>query len=131
MTVVRVYCGEKTYEVTGAGYAPHGDFLLEGQPVAPLKEGDLESALKAGLLCNNAVLRENAGVWEMLGDPTEGALVVAALKAGLAREASGVDEIPSNRGSSTWPPFTGYPGQRHIREGRSREAARDVQRTDD
>ncbi len=94
MTVVRVYCGEKTYQVTGAGYAPHGDFLLEGQPIAPLKEGDLESALKAGLLCNNAVLRENAGVWEMLGDPTEGALVVAALKAGLGREASRVDEIP-------------------------------------
>ena len=94
MTVVRVFCGEKTYQVTGAGYAPQGEFLRDGQQVEALKETDLVSVLTAGLLCNNAILRENAGVYEMLGDPTEGALVVSALKAGLTKESSRLDEIP-------------------------------------
>ncbi len=94
MTVGRVYCGQKTYQVTGAGYAPHGEFLRDGSPVEPLKETDLVSILTAGLLCNNATLRENAGVWEMLGDPTEGALVVSARKAGLVKESARLDEIP-------------------------------------
>jgi len=94
MTVVRVCCGEKTYQVTGAGFAPHGDFIRDGHPVEALREPDLASILTAGLFCNNAVLRENAGVYEMLGDPTEGALVVSAFKAGLVKESSRLDEVP-------------------------------------
>lgn len=94
MTVGRVYCGQKTYQVTGAGYAPQGEFLMGGSPVEPLKDTDLVSILTAGLLCNNATLRENAGVWEMLGDPTEGALVVSARKAGLIKESARLDEVP-------------------------------------
>jgi Ca2+-transporting ATPase len=94
MTVVRVCCGEKTYQVTGAGYAPQGEFLRDGQPVEAVQETDLLSILTAGLLCNNAILRENAGVWEMLGDPTEGALVVSARKAGLVNESARLDEVP-------------------------------------
>ncbi len=95
MTVVRVHCGGKTYDISGAGYAPQGEFVRDGRPVEAGGETDLASTLTAGLLCNNAVLRENSGTWEMLGDPTEGALVVAAAKAGLARESSSrLDEIP-------------------------------------
>ena len=59
-----------------------------------MRESDLVSILTAGLLCNNATLRENAGVWEMLGDPTEGALVVSARKAGLIKESARLDEVP-------------------------------------
>lgn len=94
MTVVRVYCGRETYQVSGAGYTPHGEFTRDGQKVDALQEPDLEATLTAGLLCNNAILREHAGAYEMLGDPTEGALVVSARKAGLPRESARLDEIP-------------------------------------
>ena len=94
MTVVRVCCGEKTYHVTGAGYAPRGEFLRDGQQVEAQEETDLVSVLTAGLLCNNAILRENDGAYELLGDPTEGALVVSATKAGLVRESQRLDEVP-------------------------------------
>ena len=94
MTVGRIYCAQKTYQVTGAGYAPQGEFLRDGSPVEVLRENALVSILTAGLLCNNATLRENNGVWEMLGDPTEGALVVSARKAGLVKESARLDEVP-------------------------------------
>jgi Ca2+-transporting ATPase len=92
MTVTQVWAGGKLYGVTGRGYAPSGEFKLGDQVVAPASVPPLWCLLQGALLCNDARLeqiisdngekREN---WRMVGDPTEGALVVLAGKAGLWR----------------------------------------------
>jgi magnesium-transporting ATPase (P-type) len=81
MTVRALLAGGRRYEITGHGYAPEGDFLLEGTKVGA---GDTaREALLAGLLCNDAALFHEHGQWRIAGDPTEAALLVAARKAGL------------------------------------------------
>lgn len=84
MTVKEIFCGGNFYKVTGEGCHPGGYFLRRGRPVKPGLEPALSEMLKAGVLCNNAALyrREN-GYWKIEGDPTEGALLTAAAKAGL------------------------------------------------
>jgi len=86
MTVRQVYVDGKTIEVTGVGYEPAGEFRLNGDEVAVA--GDLKLLLQIGALCNNADLRRsgNDDHWEIFGDPTEGALIVAAAKADLGKE---------------------------------------------
>ncbi|KYH37214.1 MAG: ATPase [Candidatus Bathyarchaeota archaeon B23] len=86
MTVRRIALPGRIIEVTGAGYIPEGEFLEEEDPIDPLKDGDLELLLRIGVLCSDAHLREGEGGWSIFGDPTEGALVVAAAKAGLWKE---------------------------------------------
>jgi Ca2+-transporting ATPase len=99
MTVRRIYADEKFLEVTGVGYEPKGEFKLGIEVVKP--EGDTELLLRIGALCNNAQLRKKneENSWEIFGDPTEGALIVAAEKAALGKEKLGglftrVREIP-------------------------------------
>ncbi len=89
MMVVRIYAAGQSLSVTGAGYEPDGEFHRQGQPLDPRQEPELRRLLSAGLLCNDAYL-ETSGMaadkprtWRLVGDPTEGALVVAAAKAGL------------------------------------------------
>ncbi|MFO1417110.1 MAG: cation-transporting P-type ATPase [Methylotetracoccus sp.] len=83
MTVQAVYCGGERIDVSGSGYRPHGDFRLDGAPIEPATKPALLECLKAGLLCNDARLVEQDGDWRIVGDPTEGALLAAAQKAGL------------------------------------------------
>ena len=83
MTVRRVMGEGLDAEVEGAGYAPHGGFLADGAPLGHAAEHALLQLARAGLLCNDAALREEAGAWKLEGDPTEGSLVTLALKAGL------------------------------------------------
>jgi Ca2+-transporting ATPase len=97
MTVRRVYCGGKTYEVSGVGFEIKGEFLLDKQEFDAKKDKCLLQCLAVGTLCNNSVLKQGSvGItglwrkkgargWSVEGDPTEGALVVAAAKAGLWR----------------------------------------------
>lgn len=90
MCVERLWSNGKTIEVTGAGYEPVGEFILNG---VTLDENNLQNEgvielLKAASLCNNAhiiaPLQRGAGLgWSISGDPTEGALIVAAEKAGI------------------------------------------------
>jgi Ca2+-transporting ATPase len=98
MTVERLVAGETTFTVTGAGYTPEGDFLVGDEVIRPEIHSDLLSTLEAGVHCNRARLIANAGdkLWQVLGDPTEGALLVAAGKAGLPLEPKAriVHEIP-------------------------------------
>jgi P-type Ca2+ transporter type 2C len=106
MTVREIHAGGKRYEVTGGGYEPSGDFRRwtgsDGQAatVDPRSEPDLLQALTVGAWCNHAqVTRGPDGMssWEVVGDPTEGALVVAAMKAGIDvtdRERRIVHELP-------------------------------------
>ena len=83
MTVQSVATAEHLYGVSGVGYAPDGAFVLNEQPVDVEARPDLAELLRAGLLCNDAQLRNERGQWLVDGDPTEGALVVAALKGGF------------------------------------------------
>ncbi|MFN6961400.1 MAG: HAD-IC family P-type ATPase, partial [Rhodocyclaceae bacterium] len=80
MTVQRLVTAERVIDVAGVGYAPHGGFSVAGQEIAFDSLGDIT---RVALLCNDATLRESDGVWRLEGDPTEGALLTLALKAGL------------------------------------------------
>jgi Ca2+-transporting ATPase len=86
MTVRQIYVDGKLIEVTGVGYEPKGEFYM-GEDTVKL-EGSLELLLRIGALCNNASLRKNDqnNNWEIFGDPTEGALIVTASKAGIEKE---------------------------------------------
>jgi Ca2+-transporting ATPase len=94
MTVVKIYTGKKVYRVTGAGYEPQGEFMLGDNFVAAGREPDLAETLRAGMLCNDAVLRRVDNRYEISGDPTEGALIVAAAKAGIHDSLPRLDQIP-------------------------------------
>ena len=83
MTVQRVITAADIYEVSGSGYAPHGGFAIDGREVDIAGHADTLDLLRAGLLCNDASLKEEDGHWHITGDPTEGALIPLALKAGL------------------------------------------------
>lgn len=83
MTVQRVLTADRVFEVSGVGYAPHGGFSLDGDEMAIAEHAEAFDLLRAGLLCNDAALRETAGTWHLAGDPTEGALITLAMKAGL------------------------------------------------
>ncbi|MDP2805136.1 MAG: cation-transporting P-type ATPase [Gallionellaceae bacterium] len=83
MTVQRVVTAGQVFEVSGGGYAPHGGFAVDGQEASIADFPDTLDLLRAGLLCNDATLRERQGVWQITGDPTEGALITLAMKAAL------------------------------------------------
>ncbi len=99
MTVQAIYAGGQHYAVSGAGYAPEGEILLDEEPVEPNSSPVLLECLKAGLLCNDSHLEEKDGQWQAIGDPTEGALIAVANKVGLTqpdleREMPRLDVIP-------------------------------------
>jgi magnesium-transporting ATPase (P-type) len=83
MTVKSIVTGEDIFEVGGVGYEPRGGFSRDGQDVEPDEHPVLSEALRGILLCNDAEVRQRDGEWRLEGDPTEGALVTAALKGGL------------------------------------------------
>jgi P-type Ca2+ transporter type 2C len=99
MMAVQLYANDTRIGVTGEGYAPAGEFFADGQSVDLSTYIEAYQLLRAGMLCNDARL-ESVGQkealdlglpdtgpgWRMVGDPTEGALVVAAAKVGLGRD---------------------------------------------
>ena len=101
MTVTTVVTGSGEADVTGTGYRPEGDIVIDGRP---LGDGDARLAdevrfvLAGGSLANDAVLREDGGEWTVQGDPTEAAFLVAEAKLGAteARRArfERVGEVP-------------------------------------
>jgi len=86
MTVKQVYDGEKVYELTGSGYDPAGEILEEGRAVKAEADQHLAMLFRIGLLCNESHVFTEEGSYRVDGDPTEGALIVAAMKAGLNAE---------------------------------------------
>ncbi len=87
MTVRTVVTASGTVDLTGVGYEPVGEVQQDGRPVRdPALLEEVEKALGAGDLASNAALLERDGRWSIQGDPTEGALVVAARKVGLAAD---------------------------------------------
>ena len=100
MTVVRLFADGQLLEVSGEGYSPEGSFSREGKPLQATAEPGLNLLLQGSALCNDAILQptEEKG-WKIAGDPTEGALVVVAAKAGYDRDSINekfprVQEIP-------------------------------------
>ncbi|MEO8046100.1 MAG: cation-translocating P-type ATPase [Nitrospirota bacterium] len=108
MTVTRLFAGDRVFEVTGEGYEPVGEVReksselsgkgielrsdnseLRTQNSEPGQSPALRELLTAAVLCNGATLRAKNGTWQVIGDPTEGALLVAAAKAGLTIETVG------------------------------------------
>ena len=99
MTVESIAAPMRFFEVTGTGYLPQGEFLLDGRPVEPEAWPQLGLMLRACLLCNDAVVHRVGEDWVAEGDPMEGALLVAAMKAGFdvdleRRNWPRTDEIP-------------------------------------
>jgi Ca2+-transporting ATPase len=91
MTVIRCWAGGREFEVEGGGRVPEGSFRAGGKKFLPAKDPDASLLFRGAVLCNDARLEESGEAegertWRMIGDPTEGALVVAAWKAGLTRE---------------------------------------------
>jgi Ca2+-transporting ATPase len=86
MTVRSIRIAAGSYSLTGEGYGPEGRVLVDGQPPTPEQTAALQEIALAIIACNNAHLTQEAGVWSVVGDPTEGALLTAGLKAGADRD---------------------------------------------
>lgn len=101
MTVTRVYANDQLYEVTGRGYSLDGQLQLDQTSVQLDSSSDLACCLRIGLLCNEASLRTGKGNSknqpEVIGDPTEIALLISAIKAGLSpdKEAAAFPQLDS------------------------------------
>ncbi len=101
MTATRIWADGRTYEVTGRGYNPDGKFMLDGAEVLRIEDYPvLQTNLWGGVLCNDALLEPHTDThYRMIGDPTEGAMVVSGAKAGFWRDKleavfPRVNEIP-------------------------------------
>jgi Ca2+-transporting ATPase len=103
MTAVQMYVDRSLLTITGEGYKPKGSFVDDEQPISLEGYPGMRLLLRAGLLCNDARLEQIGGngsiSWRIAGDPTEGAFVVAAAKAGywkdeLGKEYPRLAEIP-------------------------------------
>lgn len=89
MTVTKIYSSGRILDVTGVGYVPEGE----------IRTGHPEKLLKIAVLCNDSELVKEKDKWSISGDPTEGALLVAAAKGGIRKQEveaiyRRVDEIP-------------------------------------
>jgi Ca2+-transporting ATPase len=82
MTTRVLYVAGQHYDVTGDGYGPKGEVQLAGKPVDKIHQGPLRELASVLIGCNHAHIVEKDGAWKVIGDPTEGALLVAGAKAG-------------------------------------------------
>ncbi len=92
MTVQKIWTGDnEMFDVTGVGYGSEGEFLKKGKKANLEKEKNLNLLIESAVLCNNSFIEEDHGSTDLVGDPTEGALVVMGNKAGLFK-----DELEKN-----------------------------------
>ncbi|OGF45458.1 MAG: calcium-translocating P-type ATPase, SERCA-type [Candidatus Firestonebacteria bacterium RIFOXYC2_FULL_39_67] len=99
MTVQKIFTGWNLFDVAGIGYTPVGEISLGKQQIKAAEHPELLNLLRCGVLCNGSQLVLESGNYKVTGDPTEGALLSAAGKAGLTKENLEneyvfVDEIP-------------------------------------
>jgi magnesium-transporting ATPase (P-type) len=99
MTVTKLITTEGAYRVDGVGYNPQGSFSRHGENINPEDNALLLELARAGALCNDGSLLQQEGQWLVQGDPTDGALITLAMKAGqdpefCSREYPRVDTIP-------------------------------------
>lgn len=99
MTVVKVFTGGKIIDVTGGGYEPSGQFILDNKDIHPKEIENLQRVLSIGALANDAQLEKTHNSYKVIGDPTEGSLITLAGKGGMVKsqinkEYPRVEEIP-------------------------------------
>ncbi|MBW4083964.1 calcium-translocating P-type ATPase, SERCA-type [Paenibacillus sp. S150] len=143
MTVTRMWSAGRNLEVTGEGYAPFGQVLQKGKPVDLKNDQSLRRMLQIGALCSNAEILEtfpeemrgkrkgkekggeadknmsSQSVWELKGDPTEGALVALSAKMGLTAQSLAVTyaretEFPFDSERKLMSVVVSHPGGRMI-----------------
>jgi len=85
MTVTKVWSSGRTWSVDGTGYEPQGKYYENDQAIDPKNEKVLQQLLTFGMLCNHAEIEQKSGEYVLNGDPTEGAMIVAGMKAGYTR----------------------------------------------
>jgi Ca2+-transporting ATPase len=86
MTVKKLWVKNHVIEVSGVGYSPEGEFTLNGNALKAHEAGSVEKLLEIAALCNGAKIdppSDKNAAWSVIGDPTDGALIVAALKYGM------------------------------------------------
>jgi len=86
MTVVKAYVDDKILDVEGIGYAPKGDIRLNGRIIGINSLPNLRNLISIGTLSNDAKLENSSGIYKVVGDPTEGAIVSLAGKLGQTSE---------------------------------------------
>ncbi|PAE26883.1 calcium-translocating P-type ATPase, SERCA-type [Bacillus sp. 7894-2] len=87
MTVTHLWSGGKEWRVDGVGYEPQGQFYRNESQIEPKSDKSLQQMLMFGMLCNHAEIQQKNNEFVIDGDPTEGALLVAAMKAGYNRSS--------------------------------------------
>ncbi|HSB00484.1 MAG TPA: HAD-IC family P-type ATPase, partial [Anaerolineales bacterium] len=83
MTVRKIFTGGELFSVSGAGYFPEGVFSTNGGTASALTPALYQTLTASALASDTRLVKNPAGDWDIKGDPTEGALIVAAAKAGL------------------------------------------------
>ena len=87
MTVRKIFANGKTFDVSGTGYTPEGNFTITGTSPSEIDQQSIKKILEIGVLCNNAYLKQHTNnTWKIIGDPTEGAILSAAAKVGIWKE---------------------------------------------
>ncbi|MDH5542508.1 MAG: HAD-IC family P-type ATPase [Nitrospinota bacterium] len=89
MTVKKVWTASGEFDVTGIGYDPKGEFTAGGKRVSPKDHPDMLGVIETSVKCNHAKLVMEDGEWLIIGEPTEGALVVMGRKAEMTYEQNG------------------------------------------
>lgn len=96
MTVKKLAVCDRSIEISGIGYEPIGEFIENGSEIDLAQDENLILNLRIGVLCNSSTLSQTNG-WTIIGDPTDGALLVAGAKAGILKENQSdamVEEFP-------------------------------------
>ncbi len=99
MTVQRAISADHIFDISGIGYTPTGECSIDGQVIDPTHYPALTLAIRTGVLCNDARMREEENLWRVEGDPTEGALLVLGGKTGF----------PQHLGEAAWPRLDAIP----------------------
>ena len=88
MTVKKLFCDNKVFEISGVGYEATGDFLYGGRKIDVQRDNSLKLLLKAGILCNDSKIERKGtdNEYNIKGSPTEAALLIASAKAGIFKE---------------------------------------------
>ena len=99
MTVQSIYLGDQKVNVSGVGYEPEGKFYISEEVIGTGQYPGLKDLIASAVLCNDSEINKEGEIWKVEGDPTEGALITAGIKAGLDRKEierifRRVDSIP-------------------------------------